>query len=69
MAMVGQPENNRNYRGNPSLVVHTPANTYIQIDVGKTFRENMVRPREGSPSASGISCRWVYRVAALCPVF
>jgi len=43
MAMVGSPESNRNYRGNPSLVVHTPADTFVQFDVGKTFRENMVR--------------------------
>jgi hypothetical protein len=44
LAMTGPPESNRNYRGNPSLVVHTPADTFIQFDVGKTFRENMVRP-------------------------
>jgi hypothetical protein len=81
LAILGAPEANRNYRGNPSLVrarwwcashghvrasmnpvsmhgvqltlsprgwltqvIHTPADTFVQIDCGKTFREGMVRP-------------------------
>mmetsp|Transcript_2556 Transcript_2556/g.5324 ORF Transcript_2556/g.5324 Transcript_2556/m.5324 type:complete len:352 (-) Transcript_2556:313-1368(-) len=56
LALLGPPEENRNYRGNPSLLVQTPAGKTIQIDVGKTFRENAVRwyPRFGVNSVDAV---------------
>jgi len=55
------PEENPNYRGNPSLVLRHYYNgrdrpTFVQIDAGKTFRENAVRwfPRLGIPRIDGV---------------
>jgi phosphoribosyl 1,2-cyclic phosphodiesterase len=56
MAMSGRPDCNRNYRGNPGLLIQYTApkggeTSNIQIDVGKTYRESMLRwyPRFGVP--------------------
>jgi hypothetical protein len=49
-ALIGNPAENKDYRCNPSILIHTqPENKFIQIDAGKTFRESMVRwyPRIG----------------------
>lgn len=54
-AMAGTPDRNRNYRGNPGMLIQyvTPSGDVfnIQIDMGKTFRESMLRwyPRFGVP--------------------
>mmetsp|Transcript_10436 Transcript_10436/g.18792 ORF Transcript_10436/g.18792 Transcript_10436/m.18792 type:complete len:355 (-) Transcript_10436:9-1073(-) len=53
LAMRGSPDRNRNYRGNPALLIQHRSATgrlsNIQIDVGKTFRESTLRwyPRFG----------------------
>ena len=54
LAMQGRPEDNRNWRSNPSLLIHyyqpsTSDYRNVQIDAGKTFRETMLRwyPRYG----------------------
>ena len=46
--MQGRPDDNRNWRGNPSLLIRyyqptTGEYRNIQIDAGKTFRESMLR--------------------------
>ena len=46
--MQGRPEDNRNWRGNPSVLIryYSPALAayrHVQIDCGKTFRESMLR--------------------------
>lgn len=48
LAVQGRPEDNRNWRSNPSLLVHYYQSTTgdyrnVQIDAGKTFRESMLR--------------------------
>ena len=48
LAIQGRPEDNRNWRSNPSLLVHycqptTGEYRNVQIDAGKTFRETMLR--------------------------
>jgi len=54
------PHLNKNYRGNPSLLVKyensVDSTTYVQIDVGKTFRDNAVRwyPRLGIPHLDAV---------------
>jgi len=54
-AMQGSPDSNRNYRGNPGVVIQYAAQGQrafnIQIDMGKTYRESMLRwyPRFGVP--------------------
>lgn len=55
-ALEGEPHTNVNYRCNPSLLIHTPANKFIQIDVGKTFREAFTRwyPRFGVSSLDAV---------------
>ena len=60
LASQGDPATNKNYRGNPSLVVAfqdangRPKN--VVIDVGKTFREHALRwlPRRGIQSIDGV---------------
>jgi phosphoribosyl 1,2-cyclic phosphodiesterase len=37
------PKDNKNYRNNPSLLIHTHTGKNIIIDVGKTFREGALR--------------------------
>lgn len=52
-SMKGQPDCNRNYRGNPGLLIQYAAADgearNIQIDAGKTYREHLLRwyPRFG----------------------
>jgi len=55
-ALEGEPHENKNYRNNPSLLIHTPDNKYVQIDAGKTFREAMIRwyPRFGVSSLDAV---------------
>mmetsp|Transcript_37640 Transcript_37640/g.70356 ORF Transcript_37640/g.70356 Transcript_37640/m.70356 type:complete len:349 (+) Transcript_37640:34-1080(+) len=47
LAMRGSPKNNRNYRGNPGMLIQYAAAdggiSNIQIDVGKTYRESLLR--------------------------
>ena len=48
LAMQGRPDDNRNWRSNPSLLIHycqpsTLDYRNVQIDAGKTFRETMLR--------------------------
>lgn len=53
-ANAGDPRNNKDYRGNPSLLIghrptstsnssSTPPSSNVVIDVGKTFREHFIR--------------------------
>jgi len=55
MAMEGSPERNRNYRGNPGLLIQYFSQDSVmrnyQIDTGKTYRESLLRwyPRFGVP--------------------
>ena len=47
LAMQGRPEDNRNWRSNPSILLRyahpTLGYRHIQVDAGKTFRETMLR--------------------------
>jgi phosphoribosyl 1,2-cyclic phosphodiesterase len=57
-ALVGDPSNNKDYRGNPSLLIsHRPSpstQTNVIIDAGKTFRESLLRVRPQITHVSGI---------------
>eukprot|EP00959_Pyramimonas_sp_CCMP1952_P190892 3992172-Pyramimonas_sp.AAC.1 len=37
LALLGPPEENRNYRGNPSLLIETPAGKTIQVRCFQTY--------------------------------
>lgn len=56
LALSSVPELNKNYRGNPALLIQTAQHKNIQIDVGKTFRENVVRwyPRHNVNSLDAV---------------
>lgn len=59
-AMVGSPDCNRNYRGNPAMLIQYTGSDgearNVQIDAGKTFRENLLRwyPRFGVPFVDAV---------------
>ena len=59
-ASIGDPANNKNYRCNPSILIRyrggETAEKNIVIDVGKTFRESIIRwfPRHNVSSVDAI---------------
>jgi len=58
-ALIGDPRNNKDHRGNPSLLIsHSPQGsenrTNVIIDCGKTFRDSLLRVRPSIASLDGL---------------
>ena len=53
LASIGDPRFNKNYRNNPSLLIHHHNHTVV-IDAGKTFRESLTRWLPTTPNIDKI---------------